>query len=403
MKTLDPGRWWGCGLPNGEEPTMTTDQITRPASPDLRWSVEGDVLTIAVEGPWVIDNSRRLEDLSAIADQEIRPGRKISVDAKGITALDTLGSWILHRLQGQGATSHIDTLPEKFQALYARVLRAADAVETRPARRRRSIGEFIDAIAEGVADAGREAAAQLAMLGALAEATARALRRPGAFRLTSFVYQLDRVCWQAIPLVLLITFLIGCIIAQQGFFHFRKFGAEDYVVDLVGVLVLREIAVLLVAIMVAGRSGSSYAAELGAMKMREELDALRTMGLDPVDVLMLPRVLALLAAVPILAFLGALAALAGGGLVAVFYGGMGPEIFATRLREAVSLTHFEVGIIKAPFMAAVIGMVACAEGMKVRGSAESLGKQTTSSVVKSIFLVIVIDGVFAIFFASIGM
>ena len=157
------------------------------------------------------------------------------------------------------------------------------------------------------------------------------------------------------------------------------------------------------AIMVAGRSGSAYTAELGSMKMREEIDALSTMGLDPIEVLMLPRILALVCALPILSFIGSMAALYGGGLVAWFYGGMAPAIFIARLHEAVSVTHFQVGIIKAPFMALVIGIVACSEGLRVKGSAESLGKQTTTSVVKSIFLVIVLDGLFAVFFASIGM
>jgi phospholipid/cholesterol/gamma-HCH transport system permease protein len=217
------------------------------------------------------------------------------------------------------------------------------------------------------------------------------------------VHQLDRVGWQAIGIIVLITFLIGGIIAQQGLFHFRRFGADDYVVDLVGILVLREIGVLIVAIMVAGRSGSSYTAELGAMKMREELDALRTMGLDPVDVLMLPRVVALVLALPILTFIGDLAALYGGGLVAWLYGGMSPAIYVARLHEALSVTHFEVGLIKAPFMALVVGIVACSEGLRVGGSAESLGTRTTTSVVKSIFLVIVLDGLFAMFFASVGM
>jgi phospholipid/cholesterol/gamma-HCH transport system permease protein len=172
---------------------------------------------------------------------------------------------------------------------------------------------------------------------------------------------------------------------------------------MVGILVLREIGVLIVAIMVAGRSGSSYTAELGSMKMREEVDALRTMGLDPVEVLILPRVLALVVALPLLTFLGAMAALYGGGLVCWLYGGMHPDTFIDRLKEAISLTHFKVGMIKAPFMALAIGIVACSEGLRVKGSAESLGVQTTTSVVKSIFLVIVLDGIFAMFFASIDM
>jgi phospholipid/cholesterol/gamma-HCH transport system permease protein len=217
------------------------------------------------------------------------------------------------------------------------------------------------------------------------------------------VHHLDRVGWRAVPIILLITFLLGCIVAQQGIFHFRKFGVDIYVVDMVGILVLRELGVLMVTVMVAGRSGSAYTAELGSMKMREEIDALRTMGLDPLQVLILPRIVALVIATPMLAFLGSMAALYGAGLVCWLYGGMSPEIFLSRLQEAISLSHFAVGMIKAPFMALVVGIVASVEGLQVKGSAESLGVKTTASVVKSIFLVIVLDGLFAIFFAAIGM
>ncbi len=246
-------------------------------------------------------------------------------------------------------------------------------------------------------------AAFVNMLGAIFIALGRVAAAPRRFRFTSMVHQLDNVGWRGMPIILLITFLVGCIIAQQGIFHFSKFGADIYVVDMVGILVLRELGVLIVCIMVAGRSGSAYTAELGSMKMREEIDALRTMGFDPIEVLILPRILALVIGVPILTFIGSLAALYGGGLVCWLYGGIDPGIFLQRLHEAISIQHFEVGIIKAPFMALVIGVVASMEGFKVKGSAESLGLQTTASVVEAIFLVIVLDGLFAIFFASIGM
>jgi len=272
-----------------------------------------------------------------------------------------------------------------------------------PAPARNPLLAKVEDLGRGAFNATQDVAVFAEMLGSLFLALVDVLRRPRSLRMTSLVYQLYRVGWQAIPIMVLITFLIGAIIAQQGIFHFRKFGADSYVVDMVGILVLRELGVLIVAIMVAGRSGSAYTAELGSMKMREEIDALSTMGLDPVSVLILPRVLALICALPILSFIGSMAALYGGGLVAWLYGGMGPAIFIARLHDAVSVTHFEVGIIKAPFMALVIGIVACSEGLRVKGSAESLGKQTTTSVVKSIFLVIVLDGLFAIFFASIGM
>jgi phospholipid/cholesterol/gamma-HCH transport system permease protein len=210
------------------------------------------------------------------------------------------------------------------------------------------------------------------------------------------------VGFRAIPIIVLINVVIGAILAQQGIFHFRTFGAETFVVDMLGILVLRETGVLIVSIMVAGRSGSAYTAELGSMKMREEMDALRVMGFDPVEVLVLPRMLALIIALPLLTFIGSMTALFAGGVVTWFYGGMPPEIFLDRLRDAITRDTFEVGLYKAPFMAAIIGLVAAVEGMRVEGSAESLGEHTTASVVKAIFLVIVLDGFFAMFFAGIG-
>src|SRR3974390_3349538 len=175
------------------------------------------------------------------------------------------------------------------------------------------------------------------MIGALMIALKRVALRPGTVRLSSMVNHLERVAWQAVPIVLLITFLIGAILAQQGIFHFRKFGADIYVIDMVGVLVLREVGVLIVCIMVAGRSGSAYTAELGAMKMREEVDALRTMGFDPIEVLILPRIAALVIAVPILTFLGSIAAIYGGALVAWAYGGIDPDVYLQRLKEGSNI------------------------------------------------------------------
>jgi phospholipid/cholesterol/gamma-HCH transport system permease protein len=206
-----------------------------------------------------------------------------------------------------------------------------------------------------------------------------------------------------VPIIFLITLLLGGIIAQQGLFHFRRFGIEIYVIDMVGILVLRELGVVMVSMMVAGRSASSYTAELGSMKMREEIDALRTMGLDPMEILILPRVVALVVALPALAFIGAITALFGAFLVCWLTAGMSAEIFLARLRDAISVDDFIVGMVKAPFIALTIGIVACVEGLSVEGSAESLGLHTTASVVKSIFLVVVLDGLFAVFFGAVGM
>jgi phospholipid/cholesterol/gamma-HCH transport system permease protein len=372
----------------------------------LTSTVEGERLELAAAGVWTAAHANALERLVDAAASDLGAARELAIDMRGVGALDTFGAWLLERLLREGAArgkqARFTGFPERYRGLLEEVQGVNRATPALPVKRNRIL-LALEALGRTVVDVGREFVPFVNMLGALGISLARTVMRPWSFRLTSAVHHLDRVGWQAVPIILLITFLIGCIIAQQGFFHFRKFDAELYVVDMVGILVLREIGVLIVAIMVAGRSGSSYTAELGSMKMREEIDALRTMGLDPIDVLILPRVAALLVALPILAFLGALSALYGAGLVAWFYGGMSPEIFIARLKEAISVTHFKVGMIKAPFMALVIGVVAASEGLRVKGSAASLGLQTTTSVVKSIFLVIVLDGMFAIFFASIGM
>jgi phospholipid/cholesterol/gamma-HCH transport system permease protein len=366
----------------------------------------GDALELRPAGSWTASNAAILERLSNDVSPQLDRAAAVRVDFAGVRELDTLGAWLLEKLSRRatsaGRRAETVGIADNYSGLIDEVRQVNRQPQALTPARNPVIAKLSD-IGRATIGSQEDIEAFLQMLGALCFAILGVLRRPRSLRLTSLTYQLYRVGWQAIPIVVLITFLIGAIIAQQGIFHFRKFGADSYVVDMVGILVLRELGVLIVAIMVAGRSGSAYTAELGSMKMREEIDALSTMGLDPVEVLMLPRILALICALPILSFIGAMAALYGGGLVAWFYGGMGPAIFLARLHDAVSVTHFEVGIIKAPFMALVIGLVACSEGLRVKGSAESLGKQTTTSVVKSIFLVIVLDGLFAVFFASIGM
>ena len=208
---------------------------------------------------------------------------------------------------------------------------------------------------------------------------------------------------EATPIIALMSFLIGAIIAQQGAFYFRRFGAELYVVDMAGVLTLRELGVLLTAIMVAGRTGSSITAEIGSMKMREEVDALRVIGLDPVEVLVLPRLVALIIAMPILTLIANACGILGAAVISVTYVDLPIDTFLFRIKDAVDLETALVGITKAPFMALIIGLIACVEGLQVKGSAESLGEQTTIAVVKSIFMVVVLDGLFAMFFAAAGI
>ncbi|QQO17212.1 ABC transporter permease [Bradyrhizobium diazoefficiens] len=373
--------------------------------PKLERIAKGNALALCATGTWTASFAPVLERMVADAEKLAGGSQSIFIDVSEVARLDTFGAWLIERLRRSLTQGPVEAQIAGLSANYSslvdevRRVRATPVIETGTI----TITGMLEQIGRGVAGVAGTVAGLIDMLGAVLAAAGRVLIHPRSLRLTSTVHHMEQVCWRAVPIIVLITFLIGCIIAQQGIFHFRRFGADIFVVDMLGVLVLREIGVLLVAIMVAGRSGSAYTAELGSMKMREEIDALRTMGFDPIEVLVLPRMLALVLALPILAFLGAMAALYGGGLVAWLYGGVDPEAFLLRLRDAISIDHFIVGIVKAPVMAAVIGIVACVEGLAVQGSAESLGQHTTASVVKGIFFVIVMDGVFAIFFASIGM
>jgi phospholipid/cholesterol/gamma-HCH transport system permease protein len=375
------------------------------SDPKLERIAKGNALALCATGTWTASFAPVLERMVADAEKLAGGPQSIFIDVSEVAKLDTFGAWLIERLRRsltQGAVeAQIAGLSANYSSLVDEVrrVRATQVVDSSTI----TISGMLEQIGRTVAGVAGTVTGLVDMLGAVLAAGFRVLIHPRSFRLTSTVHHMEQVCWRAVPIIVLITFLIGCIIAQQGIFHFRRFGADIFVVDMLGVLVLREIGVLLVAIMVAGRSGSAYTAELGSMKMREEIDALRTMGFDPIEVLVLPRMLALVLALPILAFLGAMAALYGGGLVAWLYGGVEPEAFLLRLRDAISIDHFIVGMVKAPVMAAVIGIVACVEGLAVQGSAESLGQHTTASVVKGIFFVIVMDGVFAIFFASIGM
>jgi phospholipid/cholesterol/gamma-HCH transport system permease protein len=374
--------------------------------PVLGEATQGDIFELSPSGSWTAAYAAPLESLFDAVSPKLQRTKALKIDMADVRELDTLGAWLFEKMSRRALESGHPATVIGVAGRYTGLIEDLRQVNRRKPVSRAAPNPILaglESVGRSTFSAAEDVSVFLQMLGALGAASLGVLRRPRSLRLKSLVYHLHQVGWQAIPIIALVTFLIGAIIAQQGIFHFRKFGAESYVVDLVGILVLREIGVLIVAIMVAGRSGSAYTAELGSMKMREEIDALSTMGLDPVEVLILPRIVALVLALPILAFIGSLAALYGGGLVAWFYGGMNPATFIARLHEAVSVTHFEVGMIKAPFMALVIGIVASSEGLRVKGSAESLGKQTTISVVKSIFLVIVLDGVFAVFFASIGM
>ncbi|HEV2560097.1 MAG TPA: ABC transporter permease [Microvirga sp.] len=354
----------------------------------------------AVSGRWTAEHAARIERI--VADLSEQTEGRLVFDLAAVERLDTLGAWVLdrtrHELEGRGlATAVVNATPEQTILLDEIAYRGFQEV---PRVAHSSFVSFLVDVGQSVAGAGRDLVGGTAFLGELVSALVRVIVHPRRFRGSAVINQLEQIAYRGVPIIVLISFLVGCIVAQQGIFQLVKFGATAFVIDLTGILVLRELAVLLTSIMVAGRSGSAFTAEIGSMKMREEIDALRVMGLDPMEVLIVPRILALVIGLPLLTFISSLAALTGGGVTAWLYGDISVDVFLSRLRAAVGLNTFLVGLIKAPFMALVIGIIATIEGLSVKGSAESLGRNVTSSVVKSIFMVIVLDGIFAMFFAA---
>jgi phospholipid/cholesterol/gamma-HCH transport system permease protein len=328
---------------------------------------------------------------------------RLAIDLADLAGLDTLGAWVLIRtvqeLTAQGCAAEIVGASREHGILLEEVAR--HPIVPHPEVRTSAVVDFLADIGRSLVNSAKDLGTALSLFGEIVIVTGRVILQPWRFRAAAFVHQVELIALRGVPIIALISFLVGAIVAQQGIFQLKRFGASTYVVDLIGILSLRELGVLLTAIMIAGRSGSAFTAELGSMKMREEIDALRVMGLDPTEVLIVPRLLALTVALPMLTFLSDLAALYGGGLVAWFYGDISPGAFLARLQAAIGMSTFLVGLIKAPFMAVVIAVIASIEGFAVRGSAESLGQHVTSSVVKSIFMVIVMDGLFAMFFAAI--
>jgi phospholipid/cholesterol/gamma-HCH transport system permease protein len=362
------------------------------------------VLRLSARGAWVIDTADFLDDIVEAAAAEGIRGQVV-LDLSGISHIDTAGAWLItrlaRRLRQGGATVEMTGASENAARLLAAVAPAGVTGVT-PEPRRLPLLVLFEALGRSTLNARDDFVRSMGILGGVVRGLARGLARPSRFRFTSIIYHLDRTGLQAVPIIALISLLIGGIVAQQGVFQLSFFGAEDFVVDLVGILVLRELGVLLTAIMLAGRSGSAYTAEIGSMKMREELDALTVIGLDPVEALIMPRIVALVLALPLLTFISDMFGLAGGAIVAFIYGDMAFQRFVLLLRDAVDMSTLMVGLIKAPFMGLIVGLIAANEGLNVQGSAESLGRQTTASVVKAIFMVIVADGLFAIFFAAIN-
>lgn len=329
----------------------------------------------------------------------------VEIDVSGISGIDTAGAWLIRRLMtakgGEGRQPSLSGGNGAIEELIGALPETTPAPPAAGPDKRSLFERIFTPPGKLAVEVGRDFYAAMNILGSAVRGAQLKFGRGAGVSPASVVTHIDRMGVRAVPIIVLMSFLIGAIIAQQGAFQLRYFGAEIFVVDLVGILQLREIGVLLTAIMIAGRSGSAITAEIGSMKMREEIDALTVIGLNPIGVLIFPRLVALTIALPLLTIVANFAALYGAAIVALLYSGITFDTYLSRLHEAIDHTSIASGMIKAPFMALAIGIVAAVEGMKVGGSAESLGQHVTASVVKAIFAVILIDALFAIFYSAI--
>lgn len=348
-------------------------------------------------GEWTLAHADEMLALLAAA-----PDRAEDIDGRDITRLDSAGAMMLSRYAvkvGLGLST-VDVKPE-HQPLTGTVRELCESVHR---RRPKDYGvrEMLARMGYAAEDITREVLALVGFLGLTLKTAAGIVLRPARFRLTPTVHHMEQVGLDAVPLVMLLSFMVGAVIAFLGATVLRDFGAEIFVVELVGISFLREFAVLLTAILLAGRTASAFTAQIGAMQSGEEVDAIRILGLDPVELLVIPRLVALLVMLPLLTFLAMVSGMAGGLAVSVASLGFTPEMFITRLQETMEIRHFWVGLSKAPVFAVVIALIGCLEGFQVQGTAESVGERTTSSVVQTISLVILLDAFAALFFMEMG-
>ena len=365
------------------------------ATADFRPTEGDDDRTLCFSGALTLARvgglSRRLDEVK---------GEGVILDLNGVERMDTVGAWLIYRMvRDHGA--EVQGADEDMVRLLEQVAEADQPVRIRPDRRSpvtRVLGEVGDA----VSIAGRTLLGLVGFFGAALIATGNLITNPKRFRLNAVVQRFEVVGVKALGIIGLMSFLIGITIAQQGAVQLAQFGAEVYTINLIGRSAFRELGVLMTAIMVAGRSGSAFAAQIGTMKLTEEIDAMRTIGVSPQEALVIPRLLATVVMMPLLGFFAAVVATAGGGVFCWVALDIPPATFVQRIREVVPITDLYVGLIKAPVFGALIALAGCFQGMQVEGDAEQVGIRTTAAVVQAIFLVIVLDAVFAIFFSSIG-
>ena len=356
---------------------------------------DGGTVTVAFAGPLVVASIGGL-------DPELRalPDSVSHIDMTAVTAIDTVGAWLVWRtMRDTGADIAGET--EEARRLIDAVSCAKGDAAIRPDR-----VEIVERVPEAVGDVvvglGSVSVAITGFFGSILLSSWHLIRNPGRVRMKAIVRQAELVGVSALPIIGLMSFLVGIVIAQQGAVQLQQFGAEVYTVNLTGRLAMRELGVLMTAIMVAGRSGSAFAAQLGTMKLTEEVDAMRTIGVSPIEALVIPRVVAATVMMPLLGFYAAVLAIIGGAFISMAALNIPFFTFLLRIQEVVPIKDLWVGMIKAPFFGLIIALCGCYQGMQVKSNAEEVGHRTTQAVVQAIFMVIVLDAFFAVFFTKIG-
>jgi phospholipid/cholesterol/gamma-HCH transport system permease protein len=324
----------------------------------------------------------------------------LTIDLSKVDRMDTVGAWLVYRTVRDRNAKVVGASPEA-KSLLEQVAEADQPVQVHPEERAGFVRVLLE-IGEWVAEAGRTLIGLLGFFGATLIGMANVIRRPKRFRLNAVVQRFDVVGVRALGIIGLMSFLIGIVIAQQGSVQLEQFGAEIYTINLIGRITVRELGTLMTAIMVAGRSGSAFAAQIGTMKITEEIDAMRTIGVSPIEALVIPRLIASVIMMPLLAFWAMFLALIGGGIFVWTALSIPPLTYVQRLQEVIPITDLWIGLIKAPVFGFIIALAGCFQGMLVQGNSEEVGARTTTAVVQSIFLVIVLDAVFAVFFSGVG-
>ncbi len=377
--------------------------VARPGNAELVADEGGGVLRLG--GDWTLAHYKRLNQV--VDRLRGRAGEAARVDLSALLALDTAGAQLICALLGSQRVevlmAEAADVPAERRALLRAVAAALSGQDGGGARRRGSaLGDVLEHVGRTMGVFWHHVVGLVGFIGLILETAARVMLQPRRWRVTALVANLEKTALDAVPIIALLTFLVGAVVAFLGATVLADFGASIFTVDLIAYSFLREFGVLLTAIIVAGRTASAFTAQIGSMRANEEVDAIRVLGLDPVELLVLPRVFALMLALPMLTFVAMVSGIVGGMLVSALTLDISPVMFLSRLESNVGLIHFLVGMSKAPIFAFLIAVIGCLEGLRVQGSAQSVGEHTTSAVVQSIFVVIVVDAIAALFCMEMG-